>query len=140
MSIKDKQNQLVETFAILPDMEERFRWLMEAGDSYPAIDPRHRVDNNLLPGCVSNLWLHPELRDGRCHFEMDADAKISKGIAALVCGVFEGETPADVAAAEMGFLEEAGLAQMLSSNRSNGLTNLRRRIQEFAESQVSNAA
>ena len=140
MSIKEKQTQLVETLAVLPDAEEKFRWLMEAGDNYPAIDPRHRVEGNLLPGCVSQLWLYPELRDGRCHFEMDADAKISKGIAALVCGVFEGETPADVAAAEMGFMEEAGLAQMLSSNRSNGLTNLRRRIREFAESQLSSAA
>lgn len=140
MSIQDKQNEIIETFAILPDMEEKFRWIMESGDKYPAIDPKHRVDGNLLPGCISQLWLHPELRDGKCHFEMDADAKISKGMAAVVCGVYEGETPADVAAADMGFLEEAGLAQMLSSNRSNGLSNLRRRIREFAENQVSNAA
>lgn len=135
MSIKDKQNHIVETFEILPDAEERFRWVMEAGDKYPAIDPRHRVRDNLLPGCVSQLWMHPELRDGRCHFEMDADARISKGIAALVCGVFEGETPADVAAADMDFLDESGLAQMLSSNRSNGLASLRRRIEEFAKAQ-----
>lgn len=135
MSIKEKQNHIVETFAILPDAEERFRWVMEAGDQYPAIDPRHRTKGNLLPGCISQLWMHPELRDGRCHFEMDADARISKGIAALVCGVFEGESPADVAAADMGFLEESGLAQMLSSNRSNGLASLRHRIEEFAKAQ-----
>jgi cysteine desulfuration protein SufE len=139
MSIKDKQNHIVETFAILPDMEEKFRWVMEAGDKYPQIDSRHRVAGNLLPGCISQLWLHPELRDGRCHFEMDADAKISKGIAAVVCGVFEGETPADVAAADMSFLDEAGLAQMLSSNRSNGLASLSRRIHEFAQAESAEA-
>lgn len=140
MSIQDKQNELVETFAILPDAEEKFRWLLEAGERYPAIDPRHKVKGNLLPGCISQLWLHPELRDGKCHFEMDADAKISKGMAALVCSVYEGETPEEVAVADMSFIEEAGLSQMLSSNRSNGLSNLRRRIKKFAESQVSNAA
>lgn len=139
MSIKDKQNHILETFALLPDMEEKFRWVMEAGDRYPEIDPRHRTQDNLLPGCISQLWLHPELRDGHCHFEMDADAKISKGIAAVVCGVFEGETPADVAAADMGFLEESGLAQMLSSNRSNGLASLRQRIHAFAQAQLDHS-
>jgi len=140
MTIEEKQNELIETFAILPDMEEKFRWLMEAGDKYPAIDPRHKVPSNLLPGCVSQLWLHPELQNGRCHFEMDADAKISKGMAAVICGIFEGETPANVAATEKDFLEQTGLAKMLSSNRSNGLSNLWGRIRTFAQNQLTGAA
>jgi len=91
----------------------------------------------LLPGCVSQLWLQPELRDGRCWFQMDADAMISKGIAAVVCGFYQGETPADILAVEPDFLAEAGLTQVLSSNRSNALASLRRRIKAFAEACIA---
>jgi len=140
MSIQEKQSELIDTFELLPDAEEKFRWLMEAGERYPAIDPRHKVRSNLLPGCVSQLWLYPEMRDGKCHFEMDADAKISKGMAAVVCGIFEGETPAAVAATGADFLDQTGLAKMLSSNRSNGLSNLWGRIRTFAQSQLTGAA
>ena len=140
MSIKEKQIALGEALGALPDHEERFAWLMAAGRRYPAIDPRYRVDAFLLPGCVSQLWLYAEIRDGVCHFEMDGDAQITKGIAAVVCGLYEGETPADVLATELNFLVEAGLSQVLSTNRSNGLASLRRRIREFAQAHLPTPA
>ena len=71
------------------------------------MDPALKTDARLLPGCVSRLWLYPEFRDGRCWFKMDAEALISKGIAAVVCGFYDGETPADIIATEPEFLAEA---------------------------------
>jgi cysteine desulfuration protein SufE len=64
---------------------------------------------------------------------MDAEALISKGIAAVVCGFYQGEAPADILATEPDFLAEAGLTQVLSANRSNALSNLRKRIKAYAE-------
>jgi len=64
---------------------------------------------------------------------MDAEAMISKGVAAVVCGFYQGEMPADILANEPDFLAEAGLTQVLSANRSSALTNLRKRIRAYAE-------
>lgn len=118
---------------VLPDAEERFTYLLQKARKFPAMEPGLKTPERLLPGCVSQLWLYLELRDGKCWFQMDADAMISKGIAAVVCGFYQGETPADILAVEPDFLAEAGLTQVLSANRSNALASLRRRIKAFAE-------
>jgi len=132
MSLVAKRAALLADLLVLPEGEERFGYLLAAARRYPPLAPELHTDGHLVPGCVSRLWLVPELRDGRCHFGMDADALISKGIAAVVCGFYEGETPADIVATEPDFLAEAGLTQALSPNRSSGLSGLRGRIRAFA--------
>ena len=137
MTILEKRDALVETLSLLPDNDERFTHLINVGRRYPVMDPKDRLDERLLPGCISRLWLLPEYRDGRCYFQMDADAQITKGIAAVVCHLYSGETPQDVIAQEIDFLAEVGVTQLLSPNRRNGLSSLRKRIKAFAESCLS---
>ena len=133
MTLAEKRQNLIEDLTTLPDAEERFMYLLAKAKKWPAMDSRLKTDERLLPGCVSRLWFYPEFRDGRCWFQMDAEALISKGIAAVVCGFYQGETPADILANEPDFLAEAGLTQVLSANRSNALSNLRKRITAYAE-------
>lgn len=133
MSLPEKRQILIDDLTTLPDAEERLMYLLAKAKKWPPLDPALKTDARLLPGCVSRLWLYPEFRDGRCRFKMDAEALISKGIAAVVCGFYDGETPADIVATEPDFLGEAGLAQVLSANRSNALSNLRKRIKAYAE-------
>lgn len=133
MTILEKRDALVETLSLLPDNDERFTYLIAAGRRYPTMDPKDRLDERLLPGCISRLWLLPEYRDGLCYFAMDADAQITKGIAAIVCQLYSGETPQDIIALEIDFLAEVGVTQLLSPNRRNGLSSLRARIKAFAQ-------
>ena len=131
-SLEEKAAELADELGILPDVDARFAYLIGLGRHYPAMDESFRRDENLLPGCVSQLWLHPEVRDGACVFHMDADAQITKGLAAVVCGFYTGAPPEDVARVEPTFLEDTGLTQQLTPNRRNGLGNLRARIRGFA--------
>jgi cysteine desulfuration protein SufE len=139
MSLTEKRQALIDDLTTLPDAEERFTYLLAKAKKWVPLDGALKTDARLLPGCVSRLWLYPEFRDGRCWFGMDADALISKGIAAVVCGFYSGESPADIVATEPDFLAEAGLTQVLSANRSNALTNLRRRIKAYAEACIAGA-
>ena len=133
MSLEQKRADLVETIGLLPDGEERLAYLLSRGRKAPPLDAVHKTPDRLLPGCVSQLWIYPEFRDGLCHFGMDADALITKGIAAVVCGFYSGEKPADIIAMEPDFLAEVGISQVLSPNRANGLASLRSRIKAFAQ-------
>ena len=133
MKLGHKREAIVAALGDLPDAEERFRYLIGLGRRFPAFEAAWKTEEPLLPGCVSRLWLVPEFRDGRCWFAMDGEAAISKGIAALLCGFYEGETPADIVATEPDFVAEIGITALLSSNRSNALASLRRRIKTFAE-------
>ncbi len=133
MTLSEKRQTLIDDLTTLPDAEERFVYLLGKAKKWTPLEASLKTEARLLPGCVSRLWLYSEFRDGRCWFKMDAEAQISKGIAAVVCGFYDGETPEEIIATEPDFLAEAGLTQVLSSNRSNALANLRKRIKSFAE-------
>jgi cysteine desulfuration protein SufE len=136
-TIPEKQREFVENLELLPDTEERFKYLLQLGRRFPALPEDLRDEKNLLPGCMSQLWFCPEMRDGKCYFHMDADAAIVKGVAAMLCSLYSGETPEDVIAHEPHFLQECGLTMHLSSRRLSGLGNLRSAIKAFAVSQAS---
>lgn len=137
MSIEDKARELEETLSLLPDMEEKFRYLIQLGRKYPPLDPALRKDEYLLPGCMSNLWLCPEYREGRCFYPMDADALLVKGAAALLCGLYNGEPPQDIVRFEPEFMEKTGLTLHLSSRRLTGLGNLLGAIKKFAHEHLA---
>ena len=139
MTLPEKRQALIDDLTTLPDAEERFTYLLQKAKKWTAMEPGLKTEARLLPGCVSRLWLAMEYRDGRCWFQMEAEAMISKGIAAVVCGFYQGETPADILANEPDFLAEAGLTQVLSANRSSALANLRKRIRAFAEACLAGA-
>ncbi len=135
-TFEEKRREFIETLEILPDVEERFQYLIRLGKQFPALPEDQHVENNLLAGCMSQLWFCPEFRDGRCHYAMDADAAIVKGVAAIFCTLYSGETPETVIANEPDFLEECGLTLHLSSRRLSGLGNLRAAIKNFAAAQL----
>lgn len=134
---EEKRDAFAENLRLLPDTEERFRYLIQLGRKFPPLDEALKTEANLLPGCMSNLWFCPEFLDGTCHYRMDADAALVKGVAALFCTLYSGESPETVLANEPDFLEEGGLTMHLSSRRLTGLGNLRGAIKKFALSQIA---
>lgn len=133
MTLAEKRQTLIDDLMSLPDAEERFLYLLSRAKKWPSMESALKTEGRLLPGCVSRLWFYPEFREGRCWFQMDAEALISKGIAAVICGFYNGETPDNILSVEPDFLAEVGLTQVLSANRSNALSNLRKSIKAFAE-------
>jgi len=131
--IRARLDKLIRSLCLLPDGEERLRFVMQLGRKYPGMDEALKTDERLLPGCISRLWIAPEIRDGRCYFSMDAEAAISKGIAAAVCGLYDGQAPEAILEVEPDFFEPTGLTALISPNRSNALTNLRNFIRGVAE-------
>jgi len=93
----------------------------------------YKIDTFLIEGCLSQLWIFPEFKEGKCYFHTDSDAAITKGTAALLCELYSGETPEDVLSLEPDFLADVGITQHLSPNRRNGLTNVRKKIKAYAE-------
>jgi cysteine desulfuration protein SufE len=131
-TFEEKRDTFIENLTLLPDTEERFTYLIGLGRKFPPLPDELRKDENLLPGCMSNLWFCPEFRDGLCHYQMDADAALVKGVAALFCSLYSGETPETVINNEPDFLEDCGLTVHLSSRRLTGLGSLRAAIKKFA--------
>ena len=118
---------------MLDDWMDRYSMLIEMGKDCPIIDTQYRNDEHLINGCQSRVWLHAEMKDGKMYFTADSDAVITKGIIYLLIKVFSGQTPSDILAADMSFLDEIGLKEHLSPTRSNGLLSMIKQMLIYAE-------
>ena len=131
-TIQQIQADIVEEFAVLTDWMDKYEYLIELGKSMPLIEEKDKTEENLIRGCQSRVWLSCRHEDGRLHFAADSDAIITKGIISLLLRVYDGQTPADILAADEGFLEQIGLKENLSPTRANGLVSMIQTIKGYA--------
>jgi len=124
MTIREKQEELIDEFSMFDDWMQRYEYMIELGKSMETIDPQYKTDNKLINGCQSKVWLHSELTDGKVIFTADSDAIITKGIVALLVRVFSHEEPKEILKADTSFIDEIGLKEHLSPTRANGLVSM----------------
>ncbi len=132
MTIKETQEEIVEEFALFDEWMDKYEHIIELGKDLPIIDDKYKVEENLIKGCQSRVWLHAELIEGKINFTADSDAIITKGIVGLVIRVFSGHTPKEIAETELFFIDQIGLQEHLSPTRSNGLLAMLKQIKMYA--------
>jgi cysteine desulfuration protein SufE len=132
MSLSEKQRRLIARYQVIEDPQERLAAVTARGKKWPAPRDDERVDANLVPGCSSRVWLIGEIVDRVSRFRMDADSPLVKGLAALLCELYDGELPAEIVATEPELLEALGIARSLSPTRLNGVAQIRAAIRGFA--------
>lgn len=131
-TINEIEQEIVDEFSVFDDWMDKYAYLIELGSGMKGMDDTHKTEDNLIKGCQSRVWFHAELKDGLLYFTADSDAIITKGIAGLLIRVFSGQKPADIARADLKFIDEIGLTQHLSPTRSNGLLSMVKQIKIYA--------
>lgn len=124
MTIEDKQQEIIDEFAIYDDWMEKYEYIIDLGKDLPLIDPSKKTDNRLIEGCQSRVWLDSEFKDGKLFFSADSDAIITKGIIGLLIRVMNEETPEEIAKTDLHFIKDIGLQEHLSPTRANGLASM----------------
>lgn len=132
MTIAEIEEQIIDEFANYEEWLDKYAYLIELGKECPIIDERHKTEDNLIKGCQSRVWLSCEFREGRLYFKADSDAVITKGIISLLIRALDGQSPADIAAADLKFIDEIGLKEHLTPTRSNGLTSMVKQMKMYA--------
>jgi cysteine desulfuration protein SufE len=132
---------LVEDFELFDDWEDRYRYVIELGKAMEPLDDGDRTPERKVEGCVSQVWLVPEIEgegaEARLRFRGDSDAMIVRGLIAVLQKLFSGRPVSEVAATDaQAELARLGLDQALSSQRSNGLRAMVARLQGIARSSV----
>jgi cysteine desulfuration protein SufE len=137
MTIKEIQEEIIDEFSMFDDWMQRYEYIIELGKSLPLIDSKYKLDENLIKGCQSKVWLFSELENDTINFTADSDAILTKGIAALLLRVYSGQKPADILAADTDFIDQIGLKEHLSPTRANGLVSMIKQIKMYAIAQQS---
>ncbi len=132
MTIKEIQEEIVDEFAMFDDWMQRYEYIIELGKSLPIIEDQYKVEENLIRGCQSKVWLHAEKKDDKIVFTADSDAILTKGIIAILIRTFSDQKAADVMNADTSFIDEIGLKEHLSPTRANGLVSMLKQIKLYA--------
>ncbi|GAB5468260.1 MAG: SufE family protein [Rhodospirillales bacterium] len=126
--------EVLEAFELLPDWEERYRYVIELGRDLPDFRPEERTAENKVDGCVSQVWLVAAPAEGQTlHFRADSDAHIVRGLLAILLRLYDGRSAEEILAvdarAQLGNLDLEG---HLSPSRTNGLFAMVQRIRKLA--------
>ena len=131
-SIQSIQQEIVNEFDFFDDWSEKYQYLIDLGKNLPNFNQINRVEENLVKGCQSNVWLHAEIIEDKIIYTADSDAIISKGIISILISVFSGQKPEDIINAKMDFIDKIGLSNHLSQTRANGLLAMVKQIKIYA--------
>jgi cysteine desulfuration protein SufE len=132
MTINEIQDELIETFELFDDWEDKYEYIIDLGKKLPKMDVSLRTEDNIIRGCQSLVWLNAEKRDGLIHFEADSEAIIVKGLVSMLLKVLTDQTPEDIAKADLYFVEKIGLASHLAQTRSNGLASMVKQMKIYS--------
>lgn len=132
MTIKEKQQNIINDFAFLDDWEQKYEYIIDLGKELKGISDDKKTEENLIKGCQSQVWIIPHFEDNKVFFDVDSDGILPKGIVALLAGVFSGHTPQEIIDADFEFIEKIGLREFLSPSRANGLMAMTKQIKFYA--------
>jgi len=132
MTIKEIQEEIVDEFSMFDDWMGRYEYIIELGKSIPLIEDRFKIDDNIIKGCQSKVWLYAELEGNKIIYTADSDAILTKGIVSLLLRVFSNHTPQEILEADTAFIDEIGLKEHLSPTRANGLVSMIKQLKLYA--------
>ena len=132
MTIKEIQAEIIDEFSLFDDWMERYEYIIDLGKSLPLIKIENKLDENLIKGCQSKVWLHSDFQNDTLSFTADSDAILTKGIVALLLRVYTNQNPKDIIDSDTEFINEIGLKEHLSPTRANGLVSMIKKIKLYA--------
>ena len=123
----------LETFHNAAGWEQRARLLMQWGERLPPLSQAQRIDANRVHGCESQVWLVGALHDGHWQFAASSDARLIRGLVALLLARVNGLSATELQQVNLpDWFNQLGLSRQLSPSRSNGLNAVLQRMNELA--------
>ena len=130
--ITDKIKNKGEDMSVLEGME-RLQYIIDEARKVEPLADIHKVDNNKIRGCISNLWVAGEvLEDGTMKYYHDADSHMTKGTAKVILDMVNGEKKDEVAVLTLESFMPLGIKELLTMQRQVGFASLIDRVVRIA--------
>lgn len=131
----DYQNHVIKKLLSFDSWDQRYRYLIQLGKQLPSWPEQEKTTEKIVPGCESQVWLQVEYQTGIniVNITADSDARVMKGLLALVISVFDNQPPDYITNFDIAsHFSQIGLDKHLSPSRSNGLTAIINKIRQQA--------
>ena len=124
---------ILDTLGFFDDWEERYKYIIDLGKQLPAMPDEKKVDDHLIRGCQSQVWLETEQNGDSFEFQADSDAFIVKGLLGVILAAYNNKSGGEILEFDIEqYFEQLDLLRHLSPTRGNGLRAMVQRIREIA--------
>lgn len=124
--------QVEEDFELLGNWSERCRYLVDLGRQLPPFPGEAKTGENLIPGCVSEIWMTGSLEDGVMHFCGGSPGLIPQGLVALAIHLYQGLSPELIAGFDVDVPTRLDMDKNLTTTRSAAFRNMMARARDLA--------
>lgn len=124
--------QIVQRFQRVSDPKQRYEQLLSLAKRLDAFPESEKIPENKVQGCVSQVYIIADLKDGKVKYQGDSDAQLVKGLVALLIKGLNDLTPDEILQVEPDFIQATGLNVSLTPSRANGFYNIFRMMQQKA--------
>jgi sulfur transfer protein SufE len=129
-------NQVTDSIKNASTWQQKYREIMLLGKTLPLLPDELKIDDALVPGCESKVWMFVEfdLTENALVVIGDSDTRIVKGLLALILALYNGLTPEQVIKVDAyEEFEKLGLITHLSPSRGNGVKAMVEKIKIMAQ-------
>jgi len=137
-TIEETINFFRENLELFDDDMDKYKYLLDQAKNAKTFPEEFRQDSFKVDGCQAQVWLVPYIKEEKLCFHSDSDAFISKGMVTILCKIYGGRKPNEIAKANFELLSTLDLNTLLTPGRRNGVYSMLMKIKEYAISYASN--
>ncbi|MDJ1185838.1 SufE family protein [Roseofilum casamattae] len=123
-SLPANLEKIVKRFQRYQDPKRRIQQLIDYAKKLPEFPESSKIDENKVPGCVSQVFITANLEEGLLQYQADSDAQLTKGLVSLLVFGLNGLPPEEVINLSSDFIQDTGLNVNLTPSRANGFYNI----------------
>ena len=131
-SLPPKLAKIVNRFQRRTDPKQKYKQLLWYAQKLPPMPEAGKTEENRVKGCVSQVYITADLKDGRVQYRGDSDAQLVKGLVAFLIEGLNDLTPQEIAKVRPDFIEDTGLKVSLTPSRANGFFNILQMMKQKA--------
>lgn len=133
MTINQVQEEIINEFSLLDgDMEMIVFYIMELGQKLPLMREEDKIEDNIVKGCQSKVWLTAKFENEKIHFSADSNTAITKGLVSLLVRILSNQKPEDILEADLYFMKKIGMERFIGTQRSNGFASMIKQMRLYA--------
>ena len=124
INVLTKHADNLKTILELEGEEGQFEYLIDIGKKEGSLEPQEKIDKNKMSGCLAQVWIKFDTKNGKNYFDGDSDALIVKGLVKIIAEALSGLTNDEIKELKHDIVNKLGLGPSLSARRQVGMMSM----------------
>ena len=124
IDVLTKHADNLKTILELEGEEGQFEYLIDIGKKEGSLEPQEKIDKNKMSGCLAQVWIKLDTKNGKNYFDGDSDALIVKGLVKIIAEALSGLTNDEIKELKHDIVNKLGLGPSLSARRQVGMMSM----------------